>query len=372
VPWNPQNLSVKVLVVFLILAFSEVRMKISLAVARRAFTLIELLVVIAIIAILIALIIPAVQKVRDAATRLECQNNLRQIALACYGYENGNGYLPQITSGQLNYSTNTGVLLPTGFVPPSTWLVEILPYLEQQSAYTTIYSLTGTTGFAPNIPGVVTYYCPADWRGYAFFQSPTVAASLTVTKPIAPLTSYLGISGYDYRGSYDNGYSDKGGIFDEAAPGPIRISDIADGTSHTLMIGECPPSIPPPTDASGYDVPKDVLPLASYAYTSKVPAGVAPVLRIGVANYMGPFGIDDYGENPTDCFITGCTQGGLMDPTNASSYLHLWSMHGGPGVNYAMGDGSVRFIANGVVNQSPNPLLALSTRAGGEETPSDY
>ncbi len=95
--------------------------------ARHAFTLIELLVVIAIIAVLIALLVPAVQKVRAAADRSTCQNNIKQLILAAHSYHEANRYLPISTSPWVE-----------GGKPPRTgrgWLLEILPYIEQKQLY---------------------------------------------------------------------------------------------------------------------------------------------------------------------------------------------------------------------------------------------
>src|SRR5271168_1588484 len=95
---------------------------------RAGFTLIELLVVIAIIAILIGLLLPAVQKVREAANRSKCQNNLKQIGLALHDYESTNGYLPR--NGYV--MTETGGVFPGYFYSA---LVRILPYIEQNTLF---------------------------------------------------------------------------------------------------------------------------------------------------------------------------------------------------------------------------------------------
>jgi prepilin-type N-terminal cleavage/methylation domain-containing protein/prepilin-type processing-associated H-X9-DG protein len=331
----------------------------SLAQRGRAFTLIELLIVIAIIAILIGLILPAVQKVREAATRTACQNNLRQIAVACYGYENVNDHFPPAYPLLINNFGNTY---------NSTWLAEILPYMEQMAVYQTVLD-SYNPSIATNPAPVDTYYCPADPRGLGFFQNPRQAETAPIKFPCAPLTSYTGIAGYDFQSDYASQPTEVGifaNTYNASAGGYdvyVRVTDIIDGTSNTLMIGECPPVLLTNTATQ-----KFVLALGSYSNTQGNGA-VSARANCGVANvtYAG-------GTNITrdSCWNQGgCTIGGPMDPKNAASRDHLWSFHSG-GANFAMGDASVRFIANSVAQQSLNPLLALSTRAGGEVTPTDF
>src|SRR5690242_5635666 len=107
---------------------------------RRGFTLIELLVVIAIIAILIGLLLPAVQKVREAANRAKCFNNLKQLGLACHSFHDVNKKLPPAATGTVNSYT----------IKYSTLHVYILPFIEQDNVYKTV--VTGATSYTSNFP----------------------------------------------------------------------------------------------------------------------------------------------------------------------------------------------------------------------------
>ena len=244
---------------------------------RSGFTLIELLVVIAIIAILIGLLLPAVQKVREAAARTTCQNNLKQVALAAHNFESSYGRLPPgyfgaypaVNAGDTGYSTamNTG----TGT------LAVILPYIEQDNVYKVIPQIMFTESNFPTGPGaflpgfwennaswnmaqvkIKTYLCPSDPEArpsrtiaYWYFSSTTRdlgADSIgfsywnNVDYNLAK-TNYAAVAGgYGTQGSTNSRFGPGanlrkyGGIFGNRSK--TTIPGISDGTSNTLMFGE--------------------------------------------------------------------------------------------------------------------------------------
>lgn len=188
---------------------------------RRGYTLIELLVVIAILGVLVALLLPAVQKARSAASRLRCANNLRQIGLALHQYHDGADALPPgVTSD-----------VPNQPFPRMAWLTRLLPYIDQGPLwdYTTVafsyqrwpYANPPHLAFGTPIP---TFSCPADPR--------TEQTQPTHENLQPALTSYVGVLGTAFDRS-------DGVLFLDA---PVRLTDIGDGTSNTVMVGERPPS----------------------------------------------------------------------------------------------------------------------------------
>jgi prepilin-type N-terminal cleavage/methylation domain-containing protein/prepilin-type processing-associated H-X9-DG protein len=204
---------------------------------RRGFTLIELLVVIAIIAILIALLVPAVQKVREAAARLQCQNNLKQIGLALHNFHGtykrfpsglmvpvGNG-----ASGSIQQSS-----CPRCQQPPmpnmwGSWLTWILPFMEQQNVYAQVnlnareYTYCGSPT-AAGATVVPTYICPSDYVPKSVIQYDVYYFGVN---------SYFGNAGtkaWPVANASLNGV-----LYYNSA---VRIGDITDGTSNTLLAGE--------------------------------------------------------------------------------------------------------------------------------------
>jgi prepilin-type N-terminal cleavage/methylation domain-containing protein/prepilin-type processing-associated H-X9-DG protein len=291
---------------------------------RRGYTLVETLVVISLIGILIGLLLPAVQSVRGAATRTQCQNNLKQVGLALQNYHSAHASFPidhQVFTGQ----NNTHWL---------GWMVHLLPYVEQEPMWREALASDQTNPIGidqrPNMtthPGyarvVKTYLCPADSH---------VSQPLTTPKnDFVAFASYLGVDGTIWDGNFRPGAMSglKG----------TRISEISDGTSQTLMIGERPPP-------------------------SSLQAGQWYCVRWIIEPWGGPNGsmqIPTLG-NFTDfqCAQVATLYGpGHLD--NPCDRYHFWSQHGG-GANFVFADGSIRFVPYSARGLMP----ALATRAGGE------
>jgi prepilin-type N-terminal cleavage/methylation domain-containing protein len=197
---------------------------------RRGFTLIELLVVIAIIAILIGLLLPAVQKVREAAARSKCQNNLKQLGIAMHGYHDAIGKYPYPRSG--------------GGQNRHTWALLLTPYIEQANIYniykTPITGVSQTDGMN-NHTAIDPQIVAARQSMISVFLCPSRRGAKTLS-PIQAGSTVTGIPS-DYAAcSGDTNAIPSTGIFQLVNSGHLdsglAFKDIVDGTSNTLMIGE--------------------------------------------------------------------------------------------------------------------------------------
>ncbi len=303
---------------------------------RSAFTLIELLVVIAIIAVLIGLLLPAVQKVREAAARMSCQNNLKQIALACVNYE--------VTNGKFPGSNTTAA-------PWHGWPALVLPQLEQENVRN-IYAMTASWYDPLNATArgaqVKTFLCPSAYGGRVGQSAVAGAAGSPFTGAAWDYTNvgvvaqslliqlgYPGATTSDYLGYWRGVMSSQGST----------VAQITDGLSNTILVTE-------DANRPQYWVKgKLVTDRVPVSFTDGGPGATTGGLW---ADHQKGFGIEGTSADgfsvPGECAI------------NCNNSYEVYAFH--PiGANAAMADGSVRFLREGM---SIRTLAALATRAGGE------
>jgi prepilin-type N-terminal cleavage/methylation domain-containing protein/prepilin-type processing-associated H-X9-DG protein len=368
---------------------------------RRGFTLLELLVVIAIIAILMGLLLPAVQKVREAASRMKCGNNLKQFGLAMHGYHDALGYLPPgITTWQ-----NGEDAAHTGF----TYL---LPYLEQENVFRQ-FNLKkqwyARPNYAPVGVEIPLMYCPSNRTGGAMDLTAEIYAWGGPMPPRVGSTDYLlskganaaihqnaGLIPLACRGVF-NVYADSSNPdfinLDGITSGlVVRLTDVTDGTSTTFAIGEGAGNTPryPLREMTvvGQKVVLGTRP-AINPYTGEViypdqawaAASVAgenhpwytSVFGVTAQYGLGPNPRDEPMNNPlvmpsayADTEFRGNFSGDNRDGWAFISGFR--SLHPGGG-NFLFCDGSVRWVSESI---QPATYRALSTYAGGEVVTADY
>ncbi len=305
--------------------------------ARDAFTLVELLVVLAILATLLGLLVPAVQQVRESAARAQCQNNLKQIGLACHAYHDSHKRFPPGYTAFGPYLDGA-----TDTAPGWGWAAHLLPYLEQSPLHRAVDFNRPIPGQAAARTVLALFLCPSDLPPSGPFAVPDPFGGAAAI--VAP-SSYAACAGGDE--SETDGPRGLGIFYRNSR---TRFADVRDGTSNTILVGE-----------------------RAWANANGTWAGAVPggVCRRGPQN-SNPGSPDGWSSAPTLVLAhshlnnaTSDTDGGLDD---------FSSLHPG-GSNFVFADGSVRFLLS-VPGDNPGggytaqglALQGMGTRASGDAT----
>jgi prepilin-type N-terminal cleavage/methylation domain-containing protein/prepilin-type processing-associated H-X9-DG protein len=302
---------------------------------RHGFTLIELLVVIAIIAILIGLLLPAVQKVRDAAARAQCQNNLKQLGLAYHNYENTNKAFPP---GSNDGFPTLGVAGP----PAAGWGLFLLPYIEQAPLaamynwtyvfFDTAHSSNQTVSntllpimLCPSAPDAQVYTATV-YQAFGVVWQAAPSSYTPLTSVNNSLITLLGMS-----------VASNSGALKLATKTPILT--ITDGTSNTMLLGE----------------------IAGRPFLWQNGNNTGQMLNFQSGGFGGWADASSFSSSLYGSSADGTVRVGTS-VINASNDYGFYSFHTG-GTNLLFCDGSVRFVSTSV---SPNNVVAMVTKAGGE------
>ena len=285
---------------------------------KHGFTLVELLVVIAIIGILIGMLLPAVQQVREAARRIQCANNVRQISLAAMNFESANMRFPSGWLSDDSSSTSNG--------PGWSWATSLLPFVEQQNLASQIdfaLPITDASNGPATLETIPIFLCPSDPDPEVLDFGSTVSTPVgsgSGTRPSSNDSGQVLLSRSNYSGAFgnieveDDPFNGNGMFFGNSRVG---FQDIRDGSSNTILFGERR------NDLGG-------------------------VTWVGVVDGI---------EEPF-ARVVGATD---RSP-NGQGFEDFRSYHPG-GVNVGLADGSTQFISDGITDTI---FQALGSRAGGE------
>jgi prepilin-type N-terminal cleavage/methylation domain-containing protein/prepilin-type processing-associated H-X9-DG protein len=290
----------------------------------RGFTLIELLVVIAIIAVLIGLLLPAVQKVREAAARLKCKNNMKQIGLALHNYHDRVGALPPGYSTRLGTG---GVELGAGW----GWGAFLLDDLEQNNVRRLIdtnVAIGATQHAAPRTQVLNVFLCPSDEQIGTF--------TVSGTSSLVAHANYVGVFGTNEPEPEPYPSLGNGTFFRATGALGVRFGDVRDGLSQTFVVGERSSDI------------------ALSTWVGAIPGAQVPLRR-------------DPSEAEGHFFLV--LGRGDHQPNAPESHIDDFYSRHSQGLNCLFGDGSVQSVSNSV---SPAVWAAIQTRSGGEVVPANW